>query len=280
MSVKARRTRIKNRRNYYRLLQVQPDAPVQVIKASYRALMQKLKYHPDLGGDEWNATLINEAYAVLSDSLKRAAYDREQTQQKSTVGPHARKKTRAKENSASAARQANDSSSGKAHARFYERGAAKLSRAARTPAFDTSARLLACAFCHTESSSRDCYQDLSECRVCGSPLTSMQLLMAKNGLHRARRIHHQAHITFWTEWPGDDSFQGRIVDLSPTGMRFLCAQPLPPGSVLKIQSQDLRAVARVMRCHWDAVNEAYSTGTNFITLKLQNSRGTFVSENI
>ena len=61
---------MKNRRNYYRVLQVQPDAPAEVIKASYRTLMQKLKHHPDLGGDQWNASIINQAYSVLSDEKK------------------------------------------------------------------------------------------------------------------------------------------------------------------------------------------------------------------
>jgi len=37
--------------------------------------MQKLKAHPDLGGEEWNATIINEAYRVLMDVGKREAYD-------------------------------------------------------------------------------------------------------------------------------------------------------------------------------------------------------------
>ena len=69
----------KNRRNYYRILHVQPDAPVEIIKSSYRTLMQKLKAHPDLGGDEWNAALINEACAVIIDPEKRAAYDTEPT---------------------------------------------------------------------------------------------------------------------------------------------------------------------------------------------------------
>ena len=66
-----------NRRNYYRLLQVQPDATLAVIRASYRTLMQKLRLHPDLGGDDWNAALLNAAYAALRDCTKRAAYDRE-----------------------------------------------------------------------------------------------------------------------------------------------------------------------------------------------------------
>ena len=66
----------KNKRNYYRVLFVQPDAPMAVIQASYRAIMQKLKFHPDLGGDDWNAAVINEAFSVLSNPARREAYDR------------------------------------------------------------------------------------------------------------------------------------------------------------------------------------------------------------
>ena len=64
-----------NRRNYYRILHVQPDAPAEVIRSSYRTIMQRLRAHPDLGGDNRAATLINEAYAVLTDPARRAAYD-------------------------------------------------------------------------------------------------------------------------------------------------------------------------------------------------------------
>ena len=67
---------VKNKRNYYRILYVQPDAPTEVIRASYRTLMQKLKKHPDLGGEHWNASVINEAHKVLIDSAKRRVYDR------------------------------------------------------------------------------------------------------------------------------------------------------------------------------------------------------------
>ena len=66
---------MQNRRNYYRILHVQPDAPFELIKSSYRTLLQKLKKHPDLGGDHWNASLINEAYEVLSDPKRRAEYN-------------------------------------------------------------------------------------------------------------------------------------------------------------------------------------------------------------
>lgn len=67
---------VKNKRNYYRILHVQPDAPTEVIRASYRTLMQKLKQHPDLGGEHWNASVINEAHEVLVDADRRHAYDR------------------------------------------------------------------------------------------------------------------------------------------------------------------------------------------------------------
>ena len=65
----------RNRRNFYRILHVQPDAPAAVIKSSYRALMLSLEMHPDYGGEHWNAVLINEAYAVLCDPDRRQAYD-------------------------------------------------------------------------------------------------------------------------------------------------------------------------------------------------------------
>lgn len=67
---------MKNRRNYYRILQVQPDAHSEIVHSSYRTIMHKLKQHPDLGGEHWNAAIINEAYATLSDGNKRAEYDK------------------------------------------------------------------------------------------------------------------------------------------------------------------------------------------------------------
>src|SRR5689334_9371102 len=68
---------MQNRRNFYRILHVQPDAPDEIIRTSYRTLMQRLKMHPDLGGDTSAAALINEAFATLRDPARRAAYDRQ-----------------------------------------------------------------------------------------------------------------------------------------------------------------------------------------------------------
>jgi curved DNA-binding protein CbpA len=67
---------MKNRRNYYRILHVQPDAPFELIKSSYRTLMHTLKNHPDLGGEHETAVIINEAYDILTDTNKRQSYDK------------------------------------------------------------------------------------------------------------------------------------------------------------------------------------------------------------
>jgi hypothetical protein len=62
--------------DYYEILQVHPRASQEMVKKAYRTLMGEMGAHPDLGGDEEQAKLINEAYAVLSDPDLRGAYDR------------------------------------------------------------------------------------------------------------------------------------------------------------------------------------------------------------
>ena len=61
-------------RNYYGQLGVQRDADVKTIKKAYR--QAALISHPDKGGTDEEFQLVNEAWNVLSDESKRAAYDR------------------------------------------------------------------------------------------------------------------------------------------------------------------------------------------------------------
>lgn len=65
------------KKDYYDILGVDKDASSEEIKKAYRRLAKK--YHPDLnkdGGSEQKFKEISEAYEVLSDSDKRAQYDR------------------------------------------------------------------------------------------------------------------------------------------------------------------------------------------------------------
>ena len=62
---------------HYDNLKVSRTAPLEVIKAAYKSLAQK--YHPDRNQGDSEAArimkLLNEAYEVLSDPIKRAKYD-------------------------------------------------------------------------------------------------------------------------------------------------------------------------------------------------------------
>ena len=64
-------------KNYYEILQVSPKAEASVITAAYRRLAQS--YHPDTAKDPVASAKmadINEAYEVLSSTLRRSEYDR------------------------------------------------------------------------------------------------------------------------------------------------------------------------------------------------------------
>ncbi|HPE46861.1 MAG TPA: molecular chaperone DnaJ [Hyphomonas sp.] len=67
-----------NKRDYYEVLGVARDADEKALKSAYRKLA--MKYHPDQNPDNKEAEEkfkeVGEAYAVLSDADKRAAYDR------------------------------------------------------------------------------------------------------------------------------------------------------------------------------------------------------------
>jgi curved DNA-binding protein len=63
-------------RDYYQTLGVARDAPADEVKKAYRKLARK--YHPDVSKEsdaEKRMKEVNEAYEVLSDPEKRAAYD-------------------------------------------------------------------------------------------------------------------------------------------------------------------------------------------------------------
>lgn len=66
-----------SQKDYYKVLEVEYDAPEEKIRLNYRKLA--LKWHPDKHKGDSAVTAkfqeINEAYRVLSDPAKRLDYD-------------------------------------------------------------------------------------------------------------------------------------------------------------------------------------------------------------
>jgi hypothetical protein len=61
--------------NLYEVLGVAPSAPAADVRQAYVALARQ--HHPDLdGGDDERMRAVNEAWATLSDPIRRARYDR------------------------------------------------------------------------------------------------------------------------------------------------------------------------------------------------------------
>jgi len=68
---------MQSERNYYEVLSIAPGASAEEIREAYHKLA--FKYHPDRNQKSWEAHKkmqeINEAYATLSDPIKRREYD-------------------------------------------------------------------------------------------------------------------------------------------------------------------------------------------------------------
>lgn len=240
-----------NRRNYYRILHVQRDAPTEVIKSSYRTLMQRLKMHPDLGGNPGDAALINEAYGVLSDPAKRAAYDRELP---ALSTPYA-----------AAPQQEHDG------APAAQSGSHRRRR--------TTARSgpHQCPFCHEEHPQRVTEESL--CTECGSPLHRWKNPQEGADWVRALdRIPRNVPIRFWVAWPQTRPAEGELVDVSLSGLGFLTDEPLGKDQFLKLDNELLQAVARVVYCR--PAGKRWQIGVQFFTLRLARTRGTFVSDSV
>ena len=202
----------KERRNYYRILHVQPEAPVEIIVASYRSMMSKLRHHPDLGGDHETAILINEAYTVLSDPQKRRAYDqarrrmkKEQTLQKGGV-PNA--------------------------------GGSD---------YRPVANLKECAYCAAAAPAVIIAD--TRCARCDSPLASIcswvndkrELLGRRRGTRVSRTENATIHVGLNTP-----PSPARLKDLSPTGLSLITPVPVNLGTTVRVISPNVDIVARVV----------------------------------
>ena len=58
---------------FYQILEIQRTASTDEVKKAFRTLAKK--HHPDVGGSEEKFKKISQAYATLSDPVKRRSYD-------------------------------------------------------------------------------------------------------------------------------------------------------------------------------------------------------------
>ncbi len=232
------------RRNLYRILYVQPEAPTAVIKASYRALMSTLRVHPDLGGDHEQAARINHAYEVLSDPQRRKAYDL------------SLRRPRAETRSASAAAAPPPGAAGPDPARWAADGVCPFCRA-RLPA------VLA-----VEAS----------CPRCGSPLQpppgEREERAEVIGRRRGPRFARSGVAVLRLASEAQD-FAVRLRDLSFSGLSVESARPLAVESVVRVRTDAFDAVALVVQCHAHA--RGYSVHARLLTMRLHRRTGAFVS---
>jgi curved DNA-binding protein CbpA len=76
--------------NYYKILEVDPEADPEVITAAYRVLAKQVRAKEDLDeADQVRLAELNLAYAVLSNPAQRHAFDarRESESESVAVGP-------------------------------------------------------------------------------------------------------------------------------------------------------------------------------------------------
>lgn len=235
--------------DHYRTLYVQPDAPPEVIKAAWRALMSSRRVHPDLGGDHDTAVRLNTAYEVLGDAARRAAYDR------SRQAPHG----------------------GRPSAAGGFREAPRGSPAPAGPAGGTGP---ACPFCqrpHAGALRRD-----SRCLGCNSPLTPLPEPLSRSrhqddeqGRRRDPRFPRDAIVQLWL--PGESQARpARLRDLSFSGLQLHAPEPMPKGQVVRVVAPWFEALFVVVGCRHLQTGHALH-GRLLTLLMEQQARGVYVN---
>jgi hypothetical protein len=240
------------RRNLYRILHVQPEAPLEVIRASYRTLMSTLRAHPDLGGDPEAAARINAAYAVLTDPARRRVYD----QQLRAAGRPATPGLKPTPAAAPAAPPP-------AAAPVAVPHDAATWRADR-----------ACPFCRHALPAA--LQADSRCAACDSPLFPRPHFDRGELLGRRRSPRSARPLAAALRLPGrPGDHPARLRDLSLSGLCLLSPLPAPERSAMRVITADFDAVAVVVGCRRHG-NDWLLHG-ELLTLRLLRSQGVFVS---
>lgn len=241
-----------NRRNYYRILQVQPDAHEAVIRTAYRTLMQKLRLHPDLGGDGATAALINQAYSVLSDPARRAEYDAQ-------LGRGHGRATRPE--------AGGPGPSELVPAVQAERPAA----AGRRP------RNGVCPFCAARIPPTAANNPAPRCGACASPLSAPPTARRLSATRRAFERHPVAAQVEYFLHGAAAPRPAQLRDFSPAGAQLTSGETVALNTVLALKTPLFDALARVVGSEPGATRGGWLLRLEFLTLALTAPVGSLVS---
>lgn len=251
---------------------------------SYRTIMQKLKKHPDLGGDEWDASVINEAYAVLSDAKLRAAYDerllRERTMADAAAQSEAQRGAAQQGEQSQSQRQDQGQGQGQSQSQSEQphnsdqasehNGARSSTQSAND---DSNSELNACFFC-AHSYEGEANEDRN-CVLCGSPLMALDPQIHERDNQRViARQPNYCPLEVFAFWPGEQQ-AAVLADLSPNGLKFRFSHELHQGHVLKVHCALFTGVVTVAHCM--PSDSAYLIGAGFLSVRFAAQQGTFVS---
>jgi curved DNA-binding protein CbpA len=229
----------KERRNLYRILHVQPEAPTEVLKASYRALMGTARVHPDLGGDTDRAALINHAYSVLSDPERRQAYDRSLAR---PTGPSSR----------SAGADADPARWAADRHRMY------------------------CPFCRTLLEPAVAADD--GCPRCGAPLSMPPQAPPERaeliGRRRSPRVDRREQALLRLPESAED-FVVQVQDLSFNGIALESGVAVRESQAVRVLATAFDAVAQVLQCR-RAPGRGFTLHGRLLTMRLRRRAGAYV----
>jgi len=92
------------------------------------------------------------------------------------------------------------------------------------------------------------------------------------------RVTKSGTIRYQTSWP-QKAKEAKLVDISPSGMRFLCDEQLKLGLQLKITCTTLQASAKVVNVNEVEKNGGvlYAVGVSFLAVTYVQTSGSFYS---
>ena len=276
-------------------------------------MMQKLRHHPDLGGDPSLAQLLNLAADTLCDPVRRARYDsqlRESERERTKQSPNSEKRSGESSGESSAdnsrrsagetphensaghseggARQASSRDSADTS---RESGSGHTTGARHKPSEQEAPTVRAhlparphCLFCGaTRAAStparRQPYGAGRQCLRCEAPAVLIEELpqSLSEELRRMYRHDIQDSVTLWSHWPKESAIAATLQDLSLAGCAVECREALIGDSMVLLETQLLSAICQVRYCKPGNTGNQFQIGLQFRTLNIKAQPGTVFS---